>query len=72
LKLIAIFENPESSLPTDAVITLRVLVLARAQLELSIGTLDTEIAYHAKENEVARRLMTVPYRPGHRTPCAAA
>lgn len=36
------------------------LISALSQLEAEIRTLDTEIARRAKENEVARRLMTVP------------
>ena len=59
-KLITIVENPESSLPADAVPTLKVLISALAQLEAEIGKLDTEIARRAKENDLARRLMTVP------------
>jgi len=59
-KLIAIVEDPECDLPADAIPTLKVLVAALAQLEAEIGKLDTEIARRAKENELARRLMTVP------------
>jgi len=59
-KLIAIIEDPECDLPADAIPTLKVLVVALAQLEAEIGKLDTEIARRAKENDVARRLMTVP------------
>jgi transposase len=60
VRLIAIVEDPECDLPADAIPTLRVLIAALAQLEAEIGTLDTEIARRAKENELARRLMTVP------------
>jgi len=59
-KMIAIIEDPECDLPADAIPTLKVLVVALAQLEAEIGKLDTEIARRAKENDVARRLMTVP------------
>ena len=59
-KLIAIVEEPECSLPADAIPTLKVLVAALAQLEAEIAKLDAEITRRAKENEVARRLMTVP------------
>ncbi|BAQ71638.1 transposase IS116/IS110/IS902 family protein (plasmid) [Rhodovulum sulfidophilum] len=59
-KLIAIVEGPESGLPADAIPTLKVLVASLAHLEAEIGKLDAEIARCAKENEVARRLMTVP------------
>ena len=59
-KLIAIIEDPECDLPADAIPTLKVLVAALTRLEAEIGKLDTEIARRAKENELARRLMTVP------------
>lgn len=59
-KLIAIVEDPECDLPADAIPTLKILIAALAQLEAEIGKLDTEIAHRAKENELARRLMTVP------------
>lgn len=59
-RLIAIVEDPESGLPGDAIATLQMLVSALRHLETEIGRLDAEIARRAKENEVARRLMTVP------------
>ena len=59
-KLIAIVENLDSGLPLDAIATLKVLVTALAHLDLEIGKLDAEITRRAKENELARRLMTVP------------
>ena len=59
-KLIAIVEDPESGLLADAIPTLKVLVATLVQLETEIGKLDAEITRRAKENEVARRLMTVP------------
>ncbi|SIS95514.1 Transposase [Paracoccus saliphilus] len=59
-KLIAIVEDPERGLPADAVPTLKVLIAALAQLEAEIVKLDAEISRRARENEVARRLMTVP------------
>lgn len=59
-RLIAIVEDPDSVLPADAIATLKVLVAALAHLEAEIGKLDGEIARRAKENELARRLMTVP------------
>ena len=59
-RLIALVEDPDSGLPADAIVTLKVLVVALAHLEEEIGKLDVEIARRAKENEVARRLMTVP------------
>jgi len=59
-KLIAIVEAQESGIPADAITTLKVLVMALAHLEAEIGKLNAEIARRAKENDVARRLMTVP------------
>lgn len=59
-KLIAIIDDPESGLPTEATATLQVLIGNLAQLEAQIAELDARIARCARENEVARRLMTVP------------
>ncbi|BCH62461.1 IS110 family transposase (plasmid) [Agrobacterium vitis] len=59
-RLVAIIESPESDLPADAITTLGVLVTVLTNLEAEIGKLDAEIAHTARENEVARRLMTVP------------
>ncbi|GAM05554.1 transposase [Novosphingobium sp. MBES04] len=59
-RLIAIVQGPDSGLPSDAIATLQVLVATLTHLEVEIGKLDAEIARRAKENEVARRLMTVP------------
>ena len=59
-KLIATVEVPEGTLPADAIPTLKVLVAALSHLKAEIGKLDAEIARRAKENDVARRLMTVP------------
>ena len=59
-RLIAIVENQDSDLPADAIATLKVLVAALIHLETEIARLDAEIARRAKEDEVARRLMTMP------------
>jgi transposase len=59
-KLVAIVEDPEGILPADAIPTLKVLVAALSHLKAEIGKLDAEIARRAKENDVARRLMTIP------------
>lgn len=59
-KLIALVEAPASDLPADSVATLKVLIAALAHLEAEIGKLDAEIGRRAKENDVARRLMTIP------------
>lgn len=70
-KLIAIVEDPECDLPADAVPTLKVLIAALAQLEAEIGKLDAEITRRAKENDLARRLMTVPPLGHVNMPCWA-
>lgn len=59
-RLISIVENPNSGLPYDATAILKVLVGALTHVETEISKLDAEIARRAIENEVARRLMTVP------------
>ncbi len=59
-RLISLVEDPDGGLPADAIVTLEVLATALIHLEDEIGRLDVEIARRAKENEVARRLMTVP------------
>lgn len=59
-RLIAIVEQPDSDLPVGAIPTLKALIAALTHLETEIAKLDAEITCRAKENEVARRLMTVP------------
>ena len=59
-KLIAIVEDPTSGLPADAIPTLKTLIAALAHMEAEIKELVVEVARRAKENDVARRLMTVP------------
>lgn len=59
-RLIAHVEDPESGLPPQAVASLRVLIGALAGFDEQIARLDAEISRRAKENEVARRLMTIP------------
>lgn len=59
-RLIAVVEYPNGGLPVDAVFTLQVLVVALRHIETEIGKLDAEIARRANENELARRLMTIP------------
>ena len=59
-KLIAVVEDPDSGMPADAIATLKVLVMTLANLDAEVGKLNAEIARRAKENDVARRLMTVP------------
>src|ERR671919_907333 len=59
-KLIAAIEDPASDLPQAARGILAVLVEELRSLDERIAVLDREIARHAKENAVARRLMTIP------------
>jgi transposase len=59
-KLVAIVDDPESVLPAEAAATMQVLIETLAQLEAQISELDARIARCAKENDVARRLVTVP------------
>src|ERR671938_600857 len=59
-KLIAALEDPTSDLPQAARVILTVLVEELRSLDERVAVLDREIARHAKENAVARRLMTIP------------
>ena len=59
-KLVAIVDDPESGIPAEAAATMQILIEALAQLETQIAELNARIARCAKENDVARRLMTVP------------
>ena len=59
-KLIALVEDPASGLPDAARSTLGILVEILELLDERIQRLDAEIARRAKEDEVARRLMTIP------------
>jgi hypothetical protein len=66
-RLIAIVEDPDGRLPTDAIATLKVLVATLAHLEGEIGNPGGEITRRSKANDVARREMTVPgHRAAHR------
>lgn len=59
-RLIAIVEDAASGLPDEARATLLVLIETKTRLDDHILKLDAEIRRRAKENEVARRLMTIP------------
>lgn len=59
-RLIALVEARDTGLPETMRATLRVLVAVLVQLEERIAELDAEIACRARENETARRLMTIP------------
>jgi transposase len=58
--LIALVEDPASSVPESARTILTVLVGTFRALETQIEELDAEIARRAKADPVARRLMTIP------------
>jgi transposase len=60
VRLVTIIEDPANGLPEQAVGTLRVLVDVTTGFDVQIGKLDAEIRQRAKDNEVARRLMTIP------------
>ena len=57
---IALIEDPESDLPETARATLQVLVDGLRHLDERIAERDAEIARRAREDETARRLMTIP------------
>lgn len=59
-RLVAEIEDPASQLPPAARVSLQVMVRMLAALETEIASLDAEIARRAKEDPVARRLMTIP------------
>lgn len=58
-RLIAIIEDPESSMPEEARATLLVLIDTKTHLDDQIAKLDAKISRRAKEDAVARRLMTI-------------
>jgi transposase len=53
-------KDPAKRLPSVALASLEVLVTALARLDAEIDTIDAEIARRARENDTARRLMTIP------------
>jgi len=59
-KLIARLDDPASELPEEARTILRVLVEELTALDRRVAELDRKIARRAKEDAVARRLMTIP------------
>ena len=59
-KLIAALEDPASDLPQAARAILAVLVEELRSLDERVAVFDREIARHATENPVTRRLMTIP------------
>ncbi|MEO7380578.1 MAG: IS110 family transposase [Paracoccaceae bacterium] len=60
IRLMALIADPGSGLPEQAVTTLRVLADVIARFDMEIAKLDAEIRNRAKENDLARRLMTIP------------
>lgn len=58
--LVLAIEDPDSGLPGGARSILTVLVSSLRSLEESIAELDAEISRRAKDDAVARRLMTIP------------
>lgn len=59
-RLIGQIEDPDSSLPQSARTCLQVLVDTLRALRERIDRLDAEIAVRAKQDDAARRLMTIP------------
>jgi transposase len=59
-RLVHAVEDPASDLPKAARVILAVLIEELRSLDQRIAVLDDEIARQAKENAVARRLMTIP------------
>ena len=59
-ELIAMVADPDALLPHAARSALHALVSALDQLEVEIRSLEVEIVRRAKDDEVARRLMTIP------------
>ena len=59
-RLIAEIEDPDSDLPQAARVSLVGLVRMLERLDGEIAQLDAEIGRRAKEDPVARRLMTIP------------
>lgn len=59
-KLIAMVDDPQTALPKTARTALRYLTAILSQLNDQIRTLDAQIMRRAREDETARRLMTIP------------
>lgn len=59
-KLVAFLEDPASPLPDEVRSTLSLLAQTATGLEEKISLLDKEITRRTREDEVARRLMTIP------------
>ncbi len=59
-KLVALLEDPASPIPEEVRSILSLLTQTVTGLEEKISKLDKEIARRTREDEVARRLMTIP------------
>jgi transposase len=59
-RLIAAIEDPESDLPEAARTSLQAMIRILDQLQVELAKLDAEIARRAKQDPLARRLMTAP------------
>ena len=59
-RLVAMVTDPEAPLPDAARSALHALVSALEKLEVEIRSLEAEITRRAREDETARRLMTIP------------
>src|SRR5690349_14059218 len=60
MKLMKLVDNLAASLPTSAQSVLALMVEQLRALDVQGAGLRGEVAERAKENEVARRLMTIP------------
>jgi transposase len=60
LKLVKIVDDLDAALPAIARSVLALLVSQLRGLEVQVAQFDREIIQRAKENDVARRLMTIP------------
>src|SRR6516225_10933170 len=58
--LVALVEDPHSSLPDSVRLILKLLVGTFTALEAQITALDAEINQRSKSDPTARRLMTIP------------
>jgi transposase len=58
--LVRIVEDPDEPMPEIARPILQMLIETLHRLDKQIESLDREVAQRAKENETARRLMTIP------------
>ena len=59
-ELVTLVADPDTGVPAAARPALQVLVSALERLEAEIRGLEAEIVRRARENETARRLMTIP------------